>query len=179
MENTENTTTAPSSKKMNPMMIVIAVVVLVVIGGGVFVFMKKSSPESAKTSETQEQIDADGDMDGDTMTIQPTQPQGSSATGTGSTMVQQEFTVEGGNFFFKPNELKVKKGKPVTVVFKNTEGFHDFVIDEIAGAKTNRIQTGTSETITFTPDKAGSFEFYCSVGSHRQMGMKGTLIVEE
>ena len=33
-------------------------------------------------------------------------------------------------------------------------------------------------TAEFTADKVGSFEYYCSVGSHRSMGMKGVLKVE-
>lgn len=54
---------------------------------------------------------------------------------------------------------------------------HDFVIDEL-NVKTKIVKDGESETVEFTPDQTGTFEFYCSVGQHRQMGMKGTLIVE-
>lgn len=175
MENTD-TNSSSNAKKMNPMLIVVGVIVLLVVAGGAFMMMNKKTVNEEATESTEEQVQESG-----TQTL-PTDQQGSSLTpsteGADAMMAKQEFTVEGGNFFFKPNVLKVKKGEPVTIIFKNTEGFHDFVIDEIAGAKTQRIQTGTSETITFTPDKAGSFEFYCSVGSHRQMGMKGTLTVE-
>lgn len=172
MENTENTTS--SSKKMNPMLIIVGVIAVLAIVGGAMAFMNKGEKaETQNSTVTEEPVQTE-----------QTLPQGSAdpnAPGTvgGDAMQAQTFTVEGGNFYFKPNELRVKKGQPVTVTFNNVEGFHDFVIDEVAGAKTQRIQTGTSETITFTADTAGSFEFYCSVGSHRQMGMKGTLIVEE
>jgi len=54
---------------------------------------------------------------------------------------------------------------------------HDFVVDEF-GAKTDTLQTGQSDTITFVADKTGTFEYYCSVGNHRAMGMKGNLIVK-
>lgn len=40
------------------------------------------------------------------------------------------------------------------------------------------IEGGQEDVIEFTPDKAGSFEYYCSVGKHREMGMKGMLTVE-
>ena len=92
-------------------------------------------------------------------------------------MESNTVTVEGGKFWYKPNKITVKKGEKVTLVFKNTDGTHDWVVDEFA-AKTKTINTGESDTITFTPDKVGTFEFYCSVGTHRQMGMKGDLIVE-
>ena len=85
--------------------------------------------------------------------------------------------VVGGNFYFTPKEIRVKKGDTVTINFKNVDGFHDFKIDEFNVA-TQRIQAGGTETVQFSADKAGSFEYYCSVGSHRAMGMKGMLIVE-
>ncbi|MEY4731380.1 MAG: hypothetical protein RL681_326, partial [Candidatus Parcubacteria bacterium] len=44
-------------------------------------------------------------------------------------------------------------------------------------AATKVLTDGQSETIEFVANKAGTFEYYCSVGSHRQMGMKGTLTV--
>lgn len=85
--------------------------------------------------------------------------------------------VEGGNFFFKPNEIRVKKGEKVTITLKNSGGFHNLEIDEL-NVKTKTIKDGETDTVSFTPDKTGSFEYYCAVGNHREMGMKGTLIVE-
>jgi plastocyanin len=87
------------------------------------------------------------------------------------------FTVNGGNFYFKPNIIKVKQGDTVTVTFKNDEGFHDFVLNEF-NVKTKQVSAGAEQVVTFVADKKGSFEYYCSVGTHRQMGMKGTLVVE-
>jgi plastocyanin len=92
--------------------------------------------------------------------------------------VAQMIEVEGGGFYFKPNELRVKKGKTVRLTFKNADGFHDFVIDEL-NVRTKQINGGENDIVEFTPDKAGTFKFYCSVGKHRQMGMEGTIIVEE
>jgi plastocyanin len=89
----------------------------------------------------------------------------------------KEFTVTGSNFAFAPNAIKVKKGDKVRIIFKNADGFHDLKIDEFSVA-TSKIQGGAQEIVEFTADKAGAFEYYCSVGSHRQMGMKGTLVVE-
>lgn len=86
-------------------------------------------------------------------------------------------TVEGANFSFIPNMITVKKGEKVKIVFKNVEGFHDFVIDELH-VRTSQLNAGAEEVVEFTPMEVGQFEFYCSVGKHRQMGMKGTLTVE-
>ncbi|MEK7595031.1 MAG: cupredoxin domain-containing protein [Patescibacteria group bacterium] len=89
----------------------------------------------------------------------------------------KEFTIEGKNFSFNPVQIKVKKGDRLKITFNNVEGFHDFVIDEF-NTRTKQIKVNESDVVEFTADKAGSFEYYCSVGKHREMGMKGTLIVE-
>jgi len=85
--------------------------------------------------------------------------------------------IEGGNFTFSPTEIKVKKGDTVKIVFLNKEGFHDWVLDEF-NAKTPQIAVGKTAEVEFVADKSGTFEYYCSVGEHRQMGMKGNLVVE-
>lgn len=90
----------------------------------------------------------------------------------------QTIAVEGGNFYFSPNELRVKKGKPVQISYTSKNGLHDVVIAEF-GVGSDVVSAGQTTTIAFTPDKVGTFEFYCSIGRHREMGMKGALIVEE
>ncbi|MEK7519905.1 MAG: cupredoxin domain-containing protein [Patescibacteria group bacterium] len=90
----------------------------------------------------------------------------------------KEFIVTGSSFSFAPNTLAVKKGDRVRIVFKNAEGFHDWKLDEF-GVATKQLKVGESETIEFIADKAGTFEYYCSVGKHRAMGMKGILTVTE
>lgn len=86
-------------------------------------------------------------------------------------------TMETGSFFFKPTELRVEKDKPVKLVITNTGGIHDFVIDEL-GVKSKVVRDGENLEVVFTPNKTGTFEFYCSIANHRQMGMKGTIVVE-
>lgn len=89
----------------------------------------------------------------------------------------KEFTVTASNYSFAPNMITVKKGETVKINFVNSVGFHDLKIDEFKVA-TKKINGGATDSVTFVADKAGSFEFYCSVGSHRAMGMKGTLVVQ-
>ena len=90
----------------------------------------------------------------------------------------KEFTVTGKNFSFAPATLTVNKGDRVKITFENTQGFHDFKIDEYGVAAAQK-QSPAEEVLEFTADKVGSFEYYCSVGEHRAMGMVGTLTVKE
>ena len=86
-------------------------------------------------------------------------------------------SIEGGNFYFKPNEIRVKKGEKVKIVLTSKEGIHNFVIDDF-NVQTEEISDGKTTEIVFTPTQSGTFEFYCSLGNHRALGMKGSLIVE-
>jgi len=86
--------------------------------------------------------------------------------------------VSGQNFSFSPSIITVKKGQTVKINFTSSQGFHDWRVDEF-DAKTEQINAPGSSSVTFVADKAGEFEFYCSVGQHRQMGMIGKLIVED
>lgn len=114
--------------------------------------------------------------------LQPTNSPKINAQQEASPIIQEgevkTFEIEGKPYSFSINEIRVKKGDTVKIVFTNTQGFHDWVIEEF-NARTNQTQAGQTETVLFVADKAGVFEYYCSVGDHRQKGMKGNLIVEE
>ncbi|HAT03187.1 MAG TPA: hypothetical protein DCS29_00205 [Candidatus Magasanikbacteria bacterium] len=86
--------------------------------------------------------------------------------------------VTGQNFSFSPASITVKKDQIVQINLTASQGFHDWVIDEF-DARTSQINAPGSSSVTFVADKAGEFQFYCSVGQHRQMGMIGTLVVTE
>lgn len=96
---------------------------------------------------------------------------------TSATANVKEFTVTAGSFYFSPKTLSVNKGDTVKINFVNSGGMHDWRLDEF-NAKTPVLQSGQSASITFVADKSGTFEYYCSVGTHRQMGMVGTLTVK-
>jgi plastocyanin len=85
--------------------------------------------------------------------------------------------VLGSNFEYDIREMRVQQGDKVTVTFRSIDGFHDWVVDEF-NAATQKVQTNGETTVSFIANKKGSFEYYCSVGSHRAKGMVGTLIVE-
>ena len=89
-----------------------------------------------------------------------------------------ELTVENRGMSYATETIKVKKGTRVVLTFVNTGGFHDWILDEFDAA-TQQIRAGQSETIEFTADRTGTFEYYCSVGNHRRAGMVGEFIVVE
>lgn len=89
----------------------------------------------------------------------------------------KSFTVVGKAFSFTPSEISVKKGDTVKITFQNDNGFHDLRIEGY-NLGTKQIQSPASETFQFVAHKAGTFEFFCSVMNHRQLGMVGKLIVE-
>lgn len=85
--------------------------------------------------------------------------------------------VEAGSFYYTPNEIRVKKGEKIKLVLNSVDMMHDFVIDEL-DVKIPVTKSGSSATVEFTAETAGSFEYYCSVGQHRASGQVGTIIVE-
>ena len=137
---------------MNKAGIIIVLIVLVGVGA---IMMKKSSSPAMPSSN-------------DLMTA----PREAAAPKDGM------ITVESSSFKFVPNTITVKKGVKTTIVLNNMDGMHDFVVDALA-IKTKIVKGVGQDTVEFTADKAGSYEFYCSVGNHKAMGMVGTLIVEE
>jgi plastocyanin len=169
--------------KSNNTVMIIVIILLLVLGGWYFMSKGKNGDRiqnDQKTDELENQMGGDNDADTGSQSTAGATVDVSTPVVSGSvsaTATVKEFTVDGFNFGFKPNMMTVNKGDTVKITFKNTGGFHDLVINEFKVA-TKQIKDGAQETVTFVADKAGTFEYYCSVGTHRQMGMKGTLIVK-
>lgn len=86
-----------------------------------------------------------------------------------------EVNMEVANFSFSPQTITASPGDEVMITFTKNTGFHTFVIDEIDV----NFPIAAGETLIFTaPDEPGQYPFYCDIGSHRSMGMEGTLIVQ-
>ena len=162
---------------MNKKYIVSAVVIIVIVGLGIW--FSSYDPKVADTSP------AASDQTETVVTVRPAvrppvDPNEIADLGMGIEQTSgpvKEFTVTGSNFAFAPATISVKKGDTVKITFVNSGGTHDLKIDEF-NAATAKLAAGKQETVTFVADKAGTFEYYCSVGSHRAMGMKGTLTVQ-
>lgn len=165
-ENHSESTASEQKSSLNPLLIVVVLIIIAAVGVMLWLGSNKSKVNTTQVVPTI------------TTTTQAEQPTGT-ATGsaTGETTMQKAISVESGSFYFKPNEIRVKKGEKVTITLTNKGGMHNFVIDEF-NVKSETINGGASTVVEFTPDKTGTFEFYCSIGNHRQMGMKGKLIVE-
>ncbi len=152
---------------MNKNAILFAVAGLVLIGGiGFIVMQNKPTPKDTMTQvgpTTAPPVD-NAAMDG---------KDPAAAIGV------VEITLDSTSFKYSQTEIKVKKGDTVKLSLNNVQGFHDWVLDGYENVKTKQMKTGESETIEFIADKAGTFEYYCSVGDHRAKGMVGNLIVEE
>ncbi|OGI65520.1 hypothetical protein A3A95_03040 [Candidatus Nomurabacteria bacterium RIFCSPLOWO2_01_FULL_39_18] len=148
----------------------IIIIILVLILGGLFLFGRGSKLE-APTGGSVENVTDSTSLAGSENIPMDT-------PGIVEIPIVKEFSVSGKNFSFTPSTIKVKKGDRVKITFKNSAGFHNFVIGEF-GVTTKQAQAPYEEVLEFTADKAGSFEYYCSVGSHRATGMKGTLVIEE
>lgn len=106
----------------------------------------------------------------------PTAPKTTAAT-TPSNVMVKTIEIEAGSFYYKPNEIRVKKGETVTITLTAVDMMHDFNVDEL-DVHVPITRAETTNTATFTADKAGTFEYYCSVGQHRKNGQIGSLIVE-
>ncbi|MBP9690752.1 cupredoxin domain-containing protein [Candidatus Woesebacteria bacterium] len=158
-------------------MVIVGVIILIVVMGGGYLFMRSQGQEAAPEQLVMEEK-------------QPTE-EGMAQAETGmaedasdaatSDMMEDEVqivTVEAGSFYFKPNEIRVKKGQKVRIVMNSVSMMHDFVIDEL-GVKLPVVKDGDTGEVEFVASTAGSFEYYCSVGQHRAQGQVGTLIVEE
>lgn len=149
-----------SEKGIGAITLIIVVVFLAAIGVGVYMYMQDSTPVITPAPSD---------------TVTPTTvPEGAETPEDAVTI-----DVSGKNFEFTPSEITVKQGQSVTINFTSEDGGpHDFVIDEFDVA-TDQVSSGETSFITFVADQAGEFEYYCSVGAHREMGMVGTLTVEE
>jgi cytochrome c oxidase subunit 2 len=78
---------------------------------------------------------------------------------------------------FEPAKIELKVGEPVEITFKSTDTKHGFVCKELNLEKV-AFSKDEPATVTFTPEKAGTFPFkcakFCGLGHG---GMKGQIVV--
>jgi uncharacterized cupredoxin-like copper-binding protein len=115
-----------------------------------------------------------------------------------------DVTIAATEFAFAPAVVNARVGQPITIVFQNDGAVeHDWSIAGLPATDVHASSEGQSDghgegghggempevhvaamsgehgSLTFTPTKAGRYEFTCTVAGHKEAGMKGTLIVEE
>jgi uncharacterized cupredoxin-like copper-binding protein len=118
-----------------------------------------------------------------------------------ATATVTEITIESTEFGYAPASITVSAGQPVVLtIHNNGEVEHDFVIEDINvtdvvedghGSAEHDMhdmegdydlhvstQKGQTSTLKFTALKPGTYQIFCSVAGHLELGMVGTLIVE-
>lgn len=101
----------------------------------------------------------------------------------------QRVEITGGEYYFDPNYIIVKKDVPVEFVVKRLSGLipipHDIAIEAPeAGINFREDMPKEPKVIRFTPTKAGKYEITCDkkflfFESHKEKGMHGMLEVVE
>lgn len=137
-------------------------------------------------TQTQQSTQTPTTQNNPTPTTQPTQaPPTPTQTTTPPTttpssqpQAEQDITMDVHEYAFAPSAITVKQGVPVKITITNTGqrthgfGLPDFNVNQI-------VDPGMTETFTFTPDKTGTFRFFCSVPcGPGHSDMVGTLIVQ-
>lgn len=159
---------------MNKLLLVL--VLVLVLGGGWYMMKGKSASTEAPSKENTV-MEAAGATGASAAMMEKTE---STAGGTMEKSEVKEFTLDSFEFGYDQKTITVKKGETVRITLTNSGKMpHDWIVDEFTGAKTKMIKNGETDTVTFVADKAGTFEYYCSVGKHRANGMVGKLVVEE
>lgn len=90
----------------------------------------------------------------------------------------KEISVSAKEFAYTPASINVNKGETVKITFTNDGTTSHNLSIEGLNVSTATIGPGQSDSITFTPTASGSFKYFCSVDSHRSMGLEGTLVVQ-
>ncbi len=90
----------------------------------------------------------------------------------------QEIVVKANNWYFDPENIRVKAGTKARIVVQGVTGIHTFAIPALS-VESDEVQAGETATVEFVADKRGEFPFKCSVFcGEGHSGMKGMLIVE-
>lgn len=117
----------------------------------------------------------------------------------------QEVTLTAEDIKYDKTQLEVVAGRPVRLTLQNEGALeHDFSVMDIhlsgeAHASEEESEEhmmdmehldeepelhaaampGMDNTLEFTPEEAGEYEYFCTVPGHKEAGMHGTLIVRE
>ena len=89
------------------------------------------------------------------------------------------FVGAGGDIEGLPNPtLRVNEGAIVQITLVNGDGIeHDVAFPDFRAATDKVNRKGASSVTVFRADKAGEFDYYCTLPGHRQAGMAGKIIV--
>jgi len=112
----------------------------------------------------------------------------------------QQITMHADEFSFTPNTVTLTVGQPVQLTIVNDGKLDhdlksDIPISNLSYQKASNpadeqkdnaakgildvdYDKGVTAQVTFTPTKAGTYEFHCDIPGHTEAGMKGTFVVK-
>jgi uncharacterized cupredoxin-like copper-binding protein len=104
---------------------------------------------------------------------------GDSDSSQGGDSAQQTVSISETEFSLDPSSVEVSE--PGTVTFEVTNNGQIAHALEVEGMgvedETESIEPGQSATLTVELNEAGSYEMYCPIDDHKDMGMEGTVQV--
>ena len=99
----------------------------------------------------------------------------SNATVDDNSCQYADYVVEAGSFYYTPSDLQVEPGE--SVQWNNIVGYHDVV--SISGPASFSLPAVSGPALigSLTFNTVGVYEYICSIGSHAENGMVGTITV--
>ena len=90
-------------------------------------------------------------------------------------VIDGSYTVYAGNMYYSPKNITIEQGDSIT--FINEGGFHDvYTTSGPLELFLNPCNAPcTIGTLVF--EEAGTYDYICSIGSHAEQGMVGTIVV--
>ena len=97
------------------------------------------------------------------------------ATADDASCEYADHTVEAGSYYYTPSSLTINMGE--SVQFNNMQGFHDVVVT--SGPELLELGSCSGPCLigSLTFNTPGTYEYICSIGSHADQGMVGTVTV--
>ena len=160
-------------KKAKPANMLIGLVILGVLAIGGFILLRSNS--SGNVINNPNPVNTTTKSSTDDTLAESNSPNETDEDVAGET---KTINIEAESYSFNPKEIRLKKGESIQIVMTAKDMMHDFNIDEF-DVKLPVTAAGETNSVTFIADTIGEFEYYCSVGQHRQLGQVGTLVVEE
>ena len=96
---------------------------------------------------------------------------------TPSTAEPRKITVTAKKYEFSPNRIELKAGEPVEITFESLDAEHGFICPDLKLEKITYKKDSPGK-VTFTPEKAGTYDFKCAKWCGFGHGkMKGEFVV--
>lgn len=106
-----------------------------------------------------------------------------------------ELAIRASEWSFEPPSIVLTQSEQVRFVLQNDGDIlhdlkiRDMPVDSVSSNSSGPLEakkgeafvsadSGDSGTLEFVPSQPGTYEFYCTIGSHERLGMHGTITVQ-